>query len=175
MITQEQAIFLAEEKAQADFPAYQPGPLLSAEIEEHCWSIRLRLYHYQQRSPLDVLYGVYFSNRSWIVLLLDEAPGRTMSDEEQAMKCAAEHLTHDCPAISILDVSLAGRDNDRWTVLVFFCRRLDDPMAEASYEVWREEAVFKTRRIAIDEISKGIARRPSGTLHHQAPGNRRAP
>src|SRR5262249_17985492 len=123
MISEEHAITLAEEKAQTDFPAYQPGSLLTASDEEDCWYIRLRLYQYPQRSPLDVLYGVYRSGHAYVSTLFDACPHKTMSEDEQAMQSTADHLVHDFPAISILDVSIAGHDPDWWFILISFRRK----------------------------------------------------
>ena len=165
MITQEQAILLAENKAQEDFPAYQSGPLLSAEHEDQCWYVHLRLYQRQQRIPLDVLYGVYLFNRSWLATLFDAAPAHTMSDDEQAMQYAAHQASRDFPAISILDVSIWGHDADRWDIEVYFCRLLDRSTAEASYAVWHDNGQFHARRVELSEISKGEVRRPLGRMH----------
>jgi hypothetical protein len=172
MISEEHAITLAEEKAQEDFPAYQPGPVLSASDEQGCYYIWLRLYQYPQPSPLDVLYGVYRSGHAFVATLFDAYPHKTMSEDEQALQSAADHLIHDFPAISILDVSISPQHPpdpavkaDRWNILISFRRTLDWSMAIADYEVCHDLEGFHPRRIEIDEITKGYVRRPSGTMH----------
>jgi hypothetical protein len=168
MISEEQASLLAEAKAQEDFPEYQSGPVLSASEEDGCWYIHLRLYHHQQRTPVDVCYGVYRSGRANVATLFDAVPARVMSDDELATQCAADHLAHDYAAISILDVSIADHNADRWQIEVYFCRLLDRSTAEASYAVWHENGQFHARRTALDEVTKGYVRRPSAPMkyHH---------
>jgi len=107
MISREQAILMASNKAQEDFPNYEGGPLLSAENEDQCWYISLRLSHATEQ--MDVLYGVYYSGRSWIATLFDSVPHQMMSDDEQAMKCAADQMAVDLAEVEVLDVSVFGR------------------------------------------------------------------
>jgi hypothetical protein len=74
MLREEQAIILATNQAQEDFPDYEIGPLMQSSLENRCWYMRVRLYQRPTQSAVDCWYGVYVSNHAWRATLFDHVP-----------------------------------------------------------------------------------------------------